>query len=400
MTRAELFKVRVGLVQAFLQDTGYDGILLSQVENFSMATGGARNHIYTMGEHGVCSLFIDKNEGAYLVANTIEMPRIMDEELAGLDVKPLTHLWFDSSAAKTVEHQLAARRSQPRFCSDDGKVGDDVNGKLSFIRSLLTPDELEKYRRLGKLSAEAMTATLEAIVPGMSEADITARLVAEGAKRRCLVPVALTAADERIAKYRHPLPTEAPLVEGFLEERKVKDYVMVVGCFYREGLVVSMTRFKRVGELPAGVEDAFTRIAAVDALMQEATQPGKTLGDVFAVCQEGYVQLGFDRNEWHNHHQGGATGYAGRTMKGSPGETFPVGDRGYAQKVRANTGIDVSFGQAYAWNPSAKGVKSEDTFILLPDGSQEIVTLTPTLPTLDLAKALGRKTEVVKSGMA
>ncbi|MDX9974402.1 MAG: M24 family metallopeptidase [FCB group bacterium] len=395
MTRAELFRVKVGLVQVFLQENGYDGILLSQYENFAMATGGARNHIYTMSEHGVCSLFIDKEGRVFLVANTIELPRIMDEELVGLEVEPLPYLWFESTPATVVQLHFNGH-----YCSDDGSLGDNVNGKLAYIRSLLTPVELEKYRRLGKLAAEAMTATLDAIEPGMTEADVAARIVAEGAKRKCVVPVALVAADERIAKYRHPLPTEAPLVAGFLEERRIQGYVMVVGCYYREGLVASITRFKRVGALPEGVEEAFPRIAAVDALMQEATQPGRTLGDVFAACQQGYVAQGFPENEWHNHHQGGATGYAGRTMKGTPGQAFPVGDTGYARKVTAITGIDVAFGQAYAWNPSAKGVKSEDTFILLPDGSREIVTRTPSLPCVDLEKALGRVTEVVKSGMA
>jgi hypothetical protein len=59
----------------------------------------------------------------------------------------------------------------------------------------------------------------------------------------------------------------------------------------------------------------------------------------------------------------------------------------------------VEFGAAFAWNPSAPGVKSEDTFILLPDGTREIVSRTPGLPEVELERVLGRATEVVKSGM-
>jgi antitoxin VapB len=245
-----------------------------------------------------------------------------------------------------------------------------------------------------------MTATLRTIEAGQPEADIAARLLAEGSMRRCIVPISLIAADERIAKFRHPLPTEATLLGGGLQERKVRGYVMVVLCLIKEGLVASITRFRRVGDVPEGVPDAYNRVCGVDAIMQEATQPGKTLGDVFAACQKAYADLGFPATEWHNHHQGGAGGYAGRTCKGTPGETFPILDARWSGLVRDIAGVDVQFGHAFAWNPSAVGVKSEDTFIMLPDGAKEIVTLTPALPRMDLAAVLGRKTDVKKSGMA
>ncbi|GMW03973.1 MAG: hypothetical protein AMXMBFR84_51070 [Candidatus Hydrogenedentota bacterium] len=395
MSSAELFRIRVTLVQAWLRDRGYDGVLLTRHDNFSMATGGKRNYIYTMSELGSNSLFITKEGKAFFVGNTIEKPRIMDEELAGFDADVCDFLWFNESAGGAVSKKFTGS-----LVSDDGSLGKNVHEDLACIRALLTEVELEKYRRLGRLAAEAMAATLDAIKPGTAEIDIAATLVAEGRKRRCLVPVALVAADDRIAKYRHPLPTEAPLLGTGLEEKAVRGYVMVVGCFHKEGLVVSMTRFKQVGELPHGLSDTYARICAVDAVMQEATQPGQTLGDVFAACQWAYQEFGFPQNEWHNHHQGGATGYAGRTKKGTPGEPFPVGDTVWASRVSAITGSRIAFGSAFAWNPSAVGVKSEDTFILTPEGTREIVTLTPSLPRVDLASVLGRETDVVKSGIS
>jgi len=395
MNEVELFQVRIALIQAFLQDHGYDGILLSRVDNFAMATGGKRNYIWVATDIGANSLYVPREGRAYLVGNTIEFPRQMDEELATLDCEVCKFLWFDETPVDAVR-----KKFQGNLVSDDGSLGENVHAELGVLRALLTPLELEKYRRLGRLAAEAMVETLNAIKPGVTETAIAARLVAEGARRKCLVPVALVAADGRIAKYRHPLPTEGPLISGSLVEQAVKGYVMVVGCFMREGLVISLTRFKRVGGIPEHIPDAYARICAVDALMQEATEPGKTLGDVFAVCQKAYGDLGFPPNEWHNHHQGGATGYAGRTCKGAPGEPFPVLAEGWERRVKDLCGADVRFGAAFAWNPSAPGVKSEDTFILLPDGSKEIVTATPQLPRIDLAAVLGRETKVVKSGMA
>ena len=395
MSYFDLFRTRVALVQAFLAANKYDGILLSRADNFAMATGGKRNWVWTAGDAGANSLFITKNGEAYYVGNTIEQGRAMDEELAGLECGVKNFLWFEDSAANVIKKEFKGR-----LVSDDGSLGENVNDRLAMLRALLTPAELEKYRVLGKLAAESMIATLDSIVAGMSEADIAARLVAEGFKRRCQVPVFLVAADERITKYRHPIPTQAPLLDGPLKERAVRGYVMVVGCFLREGLVVSITRFKRVGDVPLFVPDAYDRICAVDAVMQEATQQGNTLGDVFGACQRAYKNFGFPENEWHNHHQGGATGYAGRTCKGAPGEKFPILDDVWRKRVYDVSWIGTEFGMAFAWNPSAVGVKSEDTFILLPNGKKEIVSATPTLPTVDLAAAIGRKTDVVKSGIA
>ncbi|HUW60972.1 MAG TPA: M24 family metallopeptidase [Candidatus Bathyarchaeia archaeon] len=395
MTERDLFRVRIALVQAFLRDHQYDGVLLSRVDNFATATGGKRNYVYIMGDIGVCSLFVTAAGDVYYVGTNIEEARVLEEELAGLGCKSRRFLWFETNAAEVVRREFRGN-----FVSDDGSLGKNVHDEMAYVRSLLTPDELEKYRRLGTLAAEAMTAAVGSVEPGMPEWDIAARLVAEGTKRRCLVPVSLIAADERIAKYRHPIPTEQPLLRADTSERPVHGYVMIVGCFWKEGLVASITRFRQVGDIPASIHDAYARVAGVDALMQEASEPGKTLGDVFSACQEAYARLGFPANEWHNHHQGGTAGYAGRTCKATPGEPFPILEKGWSERVKEISGVSVEFGQAFAWNPSAVGVKSEDTFILMPDGRKEIVTTTPTLPRVDLEAVLGRKTTVTKSGIA
>jgi hypothetical protein len=41
-----LFPIRVALIKAFLNENNYEGILLSRVDDFAMATGGRRNYIY------------------------------------------------------------------------------------------------------------------------------------------------------------------------------------------------------------------------------------------------------------------------------------------------------------------------------------------------------------------
>ncbi|MCC6156307.1 MAG: aminopeptidase P family protein, partial [Candidatus Hydrogenedentes bacterium] len=45
MSYVDLFRTRVALVQAFLAANKYDGILISRIDNFAMATGGMRNWV-------------------------------------------------------------------------------------------------------------------------------------------------------------------------------------------------------------------------------------------------------------------------------------------------------------------------------------------------------------------
>lgn len=393
MTDHELFTLRIALVQAYLARAGHDGIILSRIDNFAMATGGRRNHVSSAAEVGAASLYVPRAGAPLVVCNNIETPRMRDEEIYLDWCDTHAHPWWDGSAAAEVQ-----RLFNGTIVSDDGAVGANVNDELAELRALLTDAEMEKYRVLGRRAAEAMEAALAQLEAGMSERDAAVMLQAEAEGRGCFLPVCLIAADERIAKYRHPLPPAHRLTAANAPT-PMRDYVMVVGGFVSEGLSASITRFKRFRELPGNIEQDFRRVCAVDAVFQEATQPGRTLGEVFRDGCKAYAGFGFAETEWHNHHQGGATGYAARTRKGAPGEPWPVLDMSLADSVRERF-PGVTFGQAYAWNPSAPGVKSEDTFLLREDGTQEIITATPNLPAVDLEAVLGRATGVVKSDMA
>jgi Xaa-Pro dipeptidase len=397
LNEIELFRVRVALVQAFLREKNLDGVLLTRPDNFAMATGGKRNFIWTHTDLGSNALYVDKEGRVSFVGNNIEEGRLRDEELGALGTAFHSFHWWEGAAAACVKQSFTGN-----IASDDGSVGQNVHAAMAPLRALLTETELEKYRQLGRLAASVDGERARfSIKEGDLEADIAARLVAEGAARRCQVPVALIAADDRIAQYRHPLPTIGPLLRRHLAERGVEKYVMVVGCFLREGLVVSLTRFKKVATSCPRSSRRASRGSAPSTRScrrppSRARRSAMSLGRASRPMQ----RMGFAANEWHNHHQGGATGYAGRTAKGLPGEAFPVLDTYWPQKAGEILGKDIAFGAAYAWNPSGPGVKSEDTFILRADGMQEIVSSTPSLPQIPLSEVLNRPTSVIKSGIA
>ncbi|MDQ3823884.1 MAG: peptidase M24, partial [Actinomycetota bacterium] len=138
---------------------------------------------------------------------------------------------------------------------------------------------------------------------------------------------------------------------------------MLVACARRAGLVASLTRFVSFGPLRPELADAFERLLRVDVAFNVATRPGVGVGEVFAAGVAAYRAQGFDEAEWRLHHQGGPTGYEPRDYLATA-ESAPAVERA----------------QAFAWNPSAPSLKSEDTILATPDGP-EILTVDPTWPT-------------------
>jgi antitoxin VapB len=141
---------------------------------------------------------------------------------------------------------------------------------------------------------------------------------------------------------------------------------MLVLCGRKYGLVCSATRFVHFGRLPDDLRRKAEAVARVDAAFINATRPGTSLGEIFHHATTAYAQAGFP-DEWTRHHQGGPAGYEPREIVATPDSTG-----------------DVSIGQAYAWNPSIAGTKSEDT-ILVGENGNEILTAIPDWPTVTVS---------------
>jgi antitoxin VapB len=196
-----------------------------------------------------------------------------------------------------------------------------------------------------------MGAAVEATRPGQTEHVIASHMARELVSRGAQAVVLLVATDERIFRFRHPLPTD-----------KVLDrYAMLILCGRKWGLVCSVTRLVHFGSLPDEVRAKAESTARVDATFIGATRPGRAVRDVFADGLAAYAAEGFP-DEWRLHHQGGAAGYEPREFLGTPDEGEPVVE-----------------GQAYAWNPSITGTKSEDTVLVGPEEC-EVITEIPGWP--------------------
>ena len=337
-------------INELLEKHNLDGLIVQQIANFAWATDGAASYINTAATNGVGTLLVTK-DARHLIADNIEIPRFEKEErLKAQGWKCHTHKWDQSAEVLTKLTEGLKLGADGAF---PGAV--DLSKELSILRSYLDETEQERFRLLSSLCAEAMNEAIRAIKPGQTEFQIAALLSGAAQKRGVLPIVNLIATDERIYKFRHPLPTA----------KMMEKYAMLVLCGRQSGLVCSLTRLVHFSPLPDALKKKAEAVAYIDAVMIASTRPGRTVADVFQIAKDSYAEVGFS-NEWQLHHQGGPAGYDPREFIATMTADVPVG-----------------VGQAYAWNPSITGCKSEDT-ILVGETNNEIISEVDGWPTVQV----------------
>lgn len=344
-------QVKIARVRAMLDDLGLDAALVKKTANYAWLTGGGINYVGVAGEVGVFPVLVARDR-LYVIANNIEMARVLDEELLREQgYEPVSYPWYKETGEADA---VAGLVGSLRLGSDCGFAGaKDVNGPLARLRWSLTPWEIDRYRELGRLTAAAMDETCRGVRPGDSECAVAGRLAGRLWADRIDYITLLAAADDRIDKYRHPCVTG----------RKAEKVLMLSVNSRKGGLIMSLTRFVHFGKVPEGLRTRYRDTLQVHALMAAATRPGRDVSTIFDEAVRAYRDLGYPGEE-ELHHQGGATGYAARDYKAYAGST---------EKVLPN--------QAFAWNPTITGGKSE-TVMLAGEGGPELLSTPGDYPTL------------------
>ena len=343
MALADEIKEKERRVREFLKFKGLKGLLLKRQANFSWMTGGGLNLVGIATEMGATSLLITE-DSKFVISNNIEGPRMIDEE--GLEKQGFvikTFPWYEDQEASIVKE-----------LGGDGPIGCDapfpntvmLAEEIARLRYSLTPEEQERYRWLGEKVSSALEKTLMKTKKGEKESEVVGRLCKEIWKDRIDPITLMGAADDRISNFRHPIPTE----------RKIEKYLMVSICARKWGLIVSITRFVYFGRIPKELRKKYEANVFIDCTFMAHTRPGTPARDVLQKGIDAYLSKGYPE-EWKLHHQGGSIGYTGRDYR-----------------VNLKTPDLVQENQAFTWNPSITGTKSEDTILATSKGLEMITT--------------------------
>jgi antitoxin VapB len=345
------------LVQ-MVNDEGLSGVLINSQHNFSWLTCGGSNGIDLSRENGAGFLFVARDARRYVIANNIEMPRLMNEELPeSAEFEPIEITWQEE---KDPEAVLNAARSAPPAADLGCDIGFPetrlIEPSIATCRFQLTPEEIERYRTLGRDAGTAIDDIVPRLAPGQTENEIARLVRDELAARGIYTVVTLVGADERISDFRHPVPTA----------NVWRNTLLIVVCARRNGLIASLSRIVCAGDIPADLQQRTEAATYVNGALYAATRTGASGSGLYSVAAKAYAEKGF-ADEIDKHHQGGACGYRTRDWVAHPASK---------DVVRPN--------QAFAWNPSITGTKTEETGILT-DAGFEVITATdafPKIPTL------------------
>ena len=329
MTGAEERSIKLGRLRGMMEARGLDGVFLKRQDNFAWLTGGGINYV-GLGEMGNCGLLVTQ-KGTYAVTNNIEAPRMRDEEkLEDMGFEIHAGIWHDVGfEARTLKELCPGRLGR------DHGGEDNVANDVKLLRFSLTEAEIERYREGGYLTARAMEETISSVRPGDTEHETIGRLVGIIRAHGMDVVSAMCAADERIANYRHPVPGD----------KRITKRVQLGGNMRYKGLIICCTRLLNFGPVPEALRAQYRANVEIDCTMMAASKPGAKFSDALRAGQAAYAAHGY-ADEFDKHHQGGPLGYAGRDYR-----------------VDFTTPGVIAENQAFCWNPSITGTKSEDTVI-------------------------------------
>ena len=324
-------------VHRLLEELALDAVYLKRQSNFSWLTGGGLNVVGITMELGVTGLLITAAR-QFAVCNNIEAPRMEKEERLedrGFEIHSFP--WYEERELETIGKLAGGSR----IGADHRLPGiEDISSQISPLRYSLTPWEVERYREIGRLTSEAIEQTARDIRPGDTECSVVGRLAERLWENRLDYITTFCAADERISDFRHPIATEG----------KIRRRAMLCVNSRRQGLIVSLTRFVQFGPVPEDLRRRYEANVLIDCTLMANTVPGRPVVEAFQEGIRAYERSGYPE-EYKLHHQGGAIGYAGRDYK-----------------VNFQTREIVQENQAFAWNPSITGSKSEDTMIATSQG--------------------------------
>lgn len=330
------FMIKLKRIRKLMDQESLYGCYLKRQDNFAWLTCGGINYVGP-GDYGNCGLLVTSEE-LFAITNNIEAPRMREEEqLEKLGFQIISGMWYDGTYEQDTVRKICGSRP----------VGYDIAGyeknltdKIRALRSSLTEDEISRYLEGGEKVSRIMEEVADSIVPGETEWKAASR-VAERTWAEGMEPLSVfCSSDERIDRYRHAVSTG----------KIIQERVQLGGNIRYKGLVIGCTRYVSFRPVEYGLCRQYQDNAEISCRMIAETLPGNLYTTPLAAGKKAYEDLGY-KDEFYKHHQGGAIGYQARDCK-----------------VDFSCKDVIAENQAFCWNPTITGTKSEDTVITTPEG--------------------------------
>jgi Xaa-Pro dipeptidase len=334
----------------FLDENGYDAVVLGRADSLSWFTSGGDLGRETTCERGCVLIYVNRKCRAVL-ADNVQSARVFEEEVAGLGFQLKERSWYEGA-----ERIVAELSHSKRVASDLVLPGcTQEYARIRPLRLRLTRLERQRLRELGRTVTKAIEATCRNFFPGENEADVAGHL-AHRLIRDGVVPVDLrVASDDRLARFRQPTFKAAPI--------RKQATIAVVGRRY--GLCAGATRTVSFGPVDRAFQQNHALATMVDATCIFFSRPNEPVREVFRRAKRIYEKFGHP-DEWMLDYQGCLTGYA--SCEGQLTPESPIVLQG---------------DMALRWSPSVGAARSEDT-VVVDERGYEVVTEAQHWPKLEV----------------
>ena len=340
------FNERIQPLRDLMKAKGLDAFVLRRNPNLAWAIAG-RAHVPTTIDMACFDLIIT-HDSATAITNVVEAPRLIAEELPG-EVTVKTIKWSEG---------------RDPLLPNGSKVGSDQPGadridlgvEVEIMRASLIESDLARFQDICIDAAVALGNAMKQVESTDREIDVAGLITHSLWQADLEIAFLGVAGQERVHKFRHPLPTDSV----------VGNRVSASICAKRKGLIASVTRIVTFGEVTDQMIADYTSIFKVEAALLDATIVGNSFSDPINAAIAAYPANGFDADEWTKHHQGGPTGFLPRD--------WPANQTS-ARLIQSN--------QPIAWNPTGKGWKAEDTIVATNSGVK-LLSIDPEWPAFEV----------------
>lgn len=366
----EEIEVKLRRLRTFLNDQSFDAVLLTRQTSVAWLTAGMDHVVVRLADPGFAWALVSRDEAVILALNN-EGPRLADEEkVTDLGFQLRLAPWWNANLVSCAE-ELITQAGFSNVANDGFGPGMSVPVALQKLRLQLMEGERQRFSELGndvcQVVEGALTELSPAVMRTMSERQLAAKVSAGFEERGILAGGMLIGGSERRERFRHPTVSEAILGSSLV--------IVVVGV--RGGLHVALSRLVSAGSADAEMVSRHAAACSVEGALIDASRPGATWLEAFEAGIQAYASLGFV-DEWKEHTQGGPIGYGPREFVVTPSpQPSPLSLR------------RIEGSEAFAWNPTVQGTKSEDTFMLI-DGQLASVSNSTTWPMVDVPKGPAR----------
>jgi len=288
------YDIKKKRLREYMRINDYDSAILRRRDSFSWFSCGGDSKIIRNTEIGVGTFLITMSD-VFLISETMNIGFLYDDFLAGTDVQLIPTKWYDPDE---MDVALSIVKNA-RIVSDTYRPGCDYRlHELQMLQYPLTDLEVEISKENCKIIDSMLTDFADYIKPGMTEKQVEAELLYVYAKNGFDCQVILAGSDNRISKYRHPIPSD----------KKLDKTLLIHSAASRKGIFANITRLISFDAPDDELKKKYDAVCVLEAQTLSMSRPGVCFHAILNERKQLYADLGYP-DEYNNHYPGSVTGY-------------------------------------------------------------------------------------------